>query len=139
MKFSPTIALTQGFFFSKLDITVLTFPWAPSHFSGKNPNLCIWSLLGRMYTWRVFWEGQGLSIKLMYRQPVCRNNWNHVRFDKRREGTLCHNAQCHLGQTKDWIICESLATSTCMVWHNITYFPAFVRAVYGISSILSIR
>ena len=32
---------------------------------------------------------------------------------------LSHIAQCHLGQSEDWIICVSLALYTCNVWRNM--------------------
>jgi len=40
------------------------------------------------------------------------------RFIQEKAGNYDHNAQCHLGQLNDWIVCVSLATCTCIVWSN---------------------
>jgi len=39
--------------------------------------------------------------------------------DIRRGITQRHNAQRHLGQSKDGILCVSFATRTCNVWRNV--------------------
>ena len=45
----------------------------------------------------------------------------------RWEITEHHNAQCHFGQSEDWIFCVSLATCTCIGWHNI--LSGFCRSI----------
>ena len=51
--------------------------------------------------------------ELTYQQTA----WNDVRCQtKLWKFTLRHNAQCHLGQSEDWIFWVSLVTHTCNVW-----------------------
>ena len=45
-------------------------------------------------------------------QLVCQTIWNDDWSNKRRDISLCHNAQCHLDQTEDWIFCVLLAMGT---------------------------
>jgi len=53
-------------------------------------------------------------------KPVCQTIWNDVWPCKRWEIMLHHNAQCHLGQSEDWVLPVSLSARTASnVWRNV--------------------
>ena len=56
--------------------------------------------------------------QLTYWQTFCPTIWNGIMSDKRLDFTLRHNAQRHLDQSEDWILCVLLVTRTCNVWRN---------------------
>ena len=62
-----------------------------------------------------------LQWRVTYQQPICQTIWKDVWFNKMQKITYCYKAQCHLGQSEDWILCIWLSTHTCNVWRNVLY------------------
>jgi len=71
-----------------------------------------------------------------HKQSVCHTLQNYVMCDKRREFTLCHNVQCHLGQSGDWLL--EYRRLSALAMFDVKRFLDFVGTSDVISSVLPI-